>query len=139
MKEYRISEIYVGMKEKFSQEITSEMMNEFLKLSGDKNPLHTNVEYARRQGYENCVVYGMLTAALISKLGGCYLPGKYCLIQGVDIKFTQPVFVGDVLDVIGEVKRVDIDLKYIEVKVVMVNQVKDTVLRGILKAGVMNE
>lgn len=80
----------------------------------------------------------MLTASLISTLGGCYLPGKYCLIQGVEIRFAKPVFIGDTLEVIGEVSKVDKDLRYLEIKLTIKNQRGEKVLRGILKAGVMD-
>lgn len=67
------------------------------------------------------------------------LPGKYCLIQGLEVKFVKPVFIGDKLTVIGEVGAVDVDLRYVEVKVTIVNQNNKKVLRGLLKAGVLDE
>jgi len=76
---------------------------------------------------------------LISTLGGCYIPGKFCLIQGVEVKFIKPVFLGDELTVVGKVVRADIDLSYLEIKVTIRNQKGETVLRGKLNAGVMYE
>lgn len=139
MNEYKISDILVGMKESFSVTITEEMMKSFFLITSDKNPLHVNDEFAKERGFDNRVVYGMLTASMISTLGGCYLPGKYCLIQGVEIKFAKPVFVGDILDVMGEVSKVDYNLRYLEVKVVIKNQCNEKVLRGVLKAGVIDD
>ena len=81
----------------------------------------------------------MLTASLISTLVGCYIPGKYCLIQGIEVRFAKPVFAGDELTVLGEVNRVDTELKYLEIKVTIWNQKKEKVLRGLLKAGIMDE
>lgn len=138
MNEYKISDISVGMQEKFSVTVTEKMMKSFLDITGDENPLHVSDEFAKEQGFSGRVVYGMLTASLISTLGGCYLPGKYCLIQGVDVKFAKPVFIGDTLEVIGEVSKVDFDLRYLEIKVTVRNQNNKKVLRGILKAGVMD-
>ena len=137
MNEYRIQDISTGMIESFSTTITSEMMTQFLTITGDENPLHVDENFAKSKGFPCCVTYGMLTASLISTLGGVYIPGKYCLLQGVEIKFAKPCFVGDVLTVTGEVSRVDIDLKYVEIKVNIRNQKNEKVLRGLLKAGVM--
>lgn len=139
MNEYKISDISVGMKESFSCKITDEMMQKFYDITGDENPLHTDSEYARSRGFSERVVYGMLTTSLISTLGGCYIPGKFCLIQGVEVKFSKPVFIGDELTILGEVRYVDTDLRYLEVKVTIVNQKNEKVLRGLLKAGVMDE
>ena len=94
MNEYKMSDLAVGMTESFSKKITAEMMEKFYEISGDENPLHRDAEFARTKGFEDRVVYGMLTASLISTLGGVYLPGKYCLIQGVETKFLKPVFIG---------------------------------------------
>ena len=90
MNEYKISDISIGMKESFSVIISEEMMQKFYDITSDENPLHVNETFARERGFDNKVVYGMLTASMISTLGGCYLPGKYCLIQGVEIKFVSP-------------------------------------------------
>ena len=139
MNAYRIEELSVGMKESFSKTVTAEMMEKFYQVTGDANPLHRDPEFARMGGFTDRVVYGMLTASFISTLGGCYLPGRYCLIQGMEIKFARPVYIGDRLCIEGEVRRVDPDLKYTEIKVTIRNQDHEKVLRGILKAGVSDE
>lgn len=139
MNEYRIEEISVGMKEGFSKTVTAEMMEKFYAITGDGNPLHRDPEFAKAGGFAGCVAYGMLTASFISTLGGCYLPGRHCVIQGVEARFARPVYIGDRLSIEGEVCKVDLDLKYVEIKVTMRNQHNDKVLRGVLKAGVSDE
>ena len=91
MNEYRITDISAGQQESFSVTVTEEMMAKFLDITGDVNPLHTDDGFAKEKGFPQRVAYGMLTASLISTLGGVYLPGKYCLIQGVEVKFEKPV------------------------------------------------
>ncbi len=138
MNEYRINDLSVGMTESFSKKITKEMMDGFLELSGDENPLHNDKSFARSKGFQDRVVYGMLTASFISTLGGCYLPGKHCIIQGVETKFLRPVYIGDEITVTGEVVDIREELNYIEIKVTMKNQKGEKVLRGTLKAGVLD-
>ena len=138
MNDYTISDISIGMKESFFVSITDSMTHKFLDITSDENPLHLNEDFARQRGFDNKVVYGMLTASMISTLGGCYLPGRNCLIQGVEIKFVKPVYVGDVLEVIGEVGNVDYDLRYLEIKVTIKNQNDQKVLRGLLRTGVID-
>lgn len=139
MREYKMKDLSVGMSESFKVLVTAEMMQKFLDITGDENPLHVNENFAKSKGFKDRVVYGMLTASLISTLGGCYIPGKFCLIQGVEIKFARPVFIGDELVVTGEVSKVEFDLRYLEIKVTIRNQKNEKVLRGLLKAGVMDE
>ena len=45
---------------------------------------------------------------------------------------------GDTLEISGEISKVDYDLRYLEIKVQMKNLRGDKVLRGVLKAGVMD-
>lgn len=139
MNDFGIQDLAVGQTQEFRYKVTAEKMEMFRDLTGDINPLHTDEAFAVSHGFPSCVSYGMLTASLISTLGGCYLPGKYCLIREVEVKFTKPVFAGDELRVIGEVCKVDYDLHYLEVKVAVLNQDNKKVLRGLLKAGVIGE
>ena len=139
MNEYRITDISAGHQESFSVTVTEDMMAKFRAITGDINPLHVSDDFAKEKGFPQRVAYGMLTASLISTLGGVDLPGKYCLIQGVEVRFARPVFIGDVLEVTGEAVKVDRDLRYLEVKVPIRNQRNEKVLRGLLKAGVMDE
>lgn len=74
MNEYHFSDLTLGMEESFEKEITGEMMEDFRRLSGDINPLHCEADFARERGYKDRVVYGMLTASLISTLGGYFCP-----------------------------------------------------------------
>ena len=67
-------------------------MNMFMTITGDKNPLHTNLEYAKEKGYSEKVVYGMLTSSILSTLAGMYMPGEHSLIHSVEINFVKPVF-----------------------------------------------
>ena len=69
MNAYKFEDLSIGMEESFSREITEGMMQDFLTMTGDINPLHLDRVYARAEGYEDRVVYGMLTASLISTWG----------------------------------------------------------------------
>lgn len=70
MNHYRYEELSVGMEERFLATITEDMTAAFHRLSGDPNPLHTDEAFARAHGFQGRVVYGMLTASLLSTLGG---------------------------------------------------------------------
>lgn len=105
MNEYTYEQIEPGMEEAFQVTVTEKMMEQFLDITGDSNPLHTDAEFARSQNYEHKVVYGMLTASFYSTLAGMYLPGRYSLIHSVESKFLRPVYAGDTLTVFGVVKE----------------------------------
>lgn len=135
MNHFRYEDIYVGMSESFSVEITSSMLDGFKTITGDNNSLHCNEKFAVENGWGGVVVYGMLTASFLSTLAGVYLPGENSLIQSVDIQFAKPVFVGDKLTVSGTVKEKDDKFRYFVLKVEIRNQSGIKVLRGKMQIG----
>lgn len=137
MNKYTIDDIYVGLKESFQVTITESMMEAFRNITGDINPLHTDEEFAKSKSYPDKVVYGMLTSSFLSTLAGVYLPGEKSLIREVEVKMKKPVFVGDELIVSGEVTEVNSDFKIFSMKVEIVNQKGDKVLRGKMQMGVL--
>lgn len=103
MNEYRWEDIAVGMKAKFEASFSDEMIRQYAEISGDYNPLHVNASYAQAHGFSGPVVFGIMTSSLYSQLAGMYLPGRYALLQGIDIHLNAPVFAGERLLVEGEV------------------------------------
>lgn len=135
MNNYRFEDLKIGMSESFTVTVTEEMMNSFLLLSGDDNPLHNDREFAISQGYNDKVVYGLLTTSFISKLVGVLLPGKYCLIQGIELKYSKPVYVGDILIVKGTVDELHESVKRMTVKAEIINQDEKKVVKGKVEIG----
>ena len=122
----------------FEVVVTETMLETFEQISGDSNPLHTDVEYAKSQGMKDKVVYGMLISSFYSRLVGMYLPGKYCLLQEIKTNFHAPVYVGDNLRITGVVKqkkelfhRVEIDARILNQDNVKVSSAK--IIVGVLK------
>ncbi len=135
MNEYRFKDLKIGQEEYFSVTITEEMMRMFLELSGDENPLHNDKEFALDQGYQGKVVYGLLTTSFISKLVGVLLPGRYCLLQGIDVKYSRPVYVGDILIVKGVVDELHESVQRAVIKVSIQNQDEKKVVKGKVEVG----
>ncbi len=137
MNYYHYEDLYIGQKEEFSVIISEEMLKYFEIISGDSNLLHKDDEFAKAHGYQQKLVYGMLTSSFLSTLGGVYLPGAYCLIQSVEVKFTLPVFIGDKLLVSGTVTELNESVRQIVLKVTITNQDSQKVLRGKMKIGLL--
>ena len=139
MNNYKFSDMYIGLEQSFNKKITSDMMNKFLEISDDNNPLHIDIEYARKRGFPDRVVYGLLSSSFYSTFAGVYLPGKYCILQGIDIHFLKPIFINDDLTIAGKVNYINEAYKQIEIKAFMLNQKKIKVSRATIKVGVMDE
>ena len=135
MNNYRFEDLYEGLSVSFEETVTEEMMDAFRQISGDVNPLHMQKEFAQSQGYRDKVVYGMLTSSLLSQLVGVHLPGKYCLLQGMELKYLNPVYAGDTLTVKGTVDELHPSVKMAVIKVLIINQDGVKVVKGKIKVG----
>ncbi len=135
MNSYTYEQLSVGMEEHFEHTVTSEMMDRFLQVCGDCNPLHCDEEYAKSFGFPGRVVYGMLSASLYSTLVGVYLPGEHCLLYSVDTKFRKPVFIGDTLQVSGTVAEKNDSVEMVTIDAVIMNQNREKVSKAVLKVG----
>lgn len=140
MNYYTFEDCKVGLKETFNVQITEGEMVSFCELSGDINPLHNDEKYAIAKGFKGKVAYGLLTTSYFSTLVGVYLPGEKCLIQEVNYKFMKPVYLGDELEISGEVVDRDERTKQLMLKVRIRRQSDQAlVVRGKMTVGVLED
>ena len=64
------------------------MLDMFREITGDENPMHTDDTYAKKQGYESRIAYGMLTASLFN-ISWCIPAGKVLYFQEYKISFNK--------------------------------------------------
>lgn len=142
MNSYKFDEIEIGHKESFQVQITREMEDRFREITGDHNPLHCDDAFAKKVGngrFQSHVTFGMLTASLYSTLAGVYLPGKYSLIHSLDVKFQNPVYVGNQLNIEGIVTDKQEALRLLLVKVRITNEDRQCVSKADMKILVLSE
>ena len=139
MNSYHFDDLYEGLSVSFETEITAEMMEAFKEISGDENPLHMDEAFAKAQGYEGRVVYGMLSSSLLSQLVGVHLPGRYCLLQGMELKYLKPVYIGDTLTVTGTVDELHPSVQMAVIKALITNQEGKKVVRGKINVGFLQK
>lgn len=139
MNEYRFEDIKLGLTESFTVEVNETMLQSFLDITGDNNPLHTDKDYAISRGFRDRVVYGMLTSSFFSTLAGVHLPGRYCLLQEVDASFHAPVYTGDTLVIAGEVIYINDTVRQVEIAASVKNQANKRVAKAKIKVGFLDE
>jgi 3-hydroxybutyryl-CoA dehydratase len=136
MNDYRWEDLSVGMSAHFQVELTAGQMTAFAGLSGDVNPLHCDAEFAGASGFRGRVVYGLLTSSFYSTLVGMHLPGKRALLDGIDIEFKSPAYVGDRLTISGEIAFMNDAYHRIELKARIRNAEGTIVSKATIRAGV---
>jgi 3-hydroxybutyryl-CoA dehydratase len=97
------ADIKEGAVYEFSRKITQQDVQDFARLTGDNNPLHTNPSYGAQSPFKGNIVHGMLAGSLFSTLVGMHCPGEKCLYVSQSLQFRQPLLPGDTVTVRGTV------------------------------------
>jgi len=103
-----IEQIKIGMSERYSQTITDADIKSFAGISGDRNPVHMDDEYAKTSQFKKRIAHGMISSSFFSALFGTKLPGPGCVYVKQDLTFRKPVYIGDT--VVASVTVSDINL-----------------------------
>lgn len=74
--------------------ISQEQVNAFAELSGDKNPLHIDAEFAAGTNFKSPIVHGIFTSAVISKVLGMEFPGPGTFYLGQTLAFKRAIYPG---------------------------------------------
>jgi 3-hydroxybutyryl-CoA dehydratase len=135
MNSYRWEELAVGMNVTFEATFTQQMALDFAGISGDVNPLHVDPHYAASAGFPAPVLFGMLTASLYSQLVGVYLPGRFALLEGIDLDFKAPCYPDDILTVQGEIVFKSESFRRIEIKARIRKQDGKVVSKALIRVG----
>lgn len=78
----------------------------FTEISGDRNPLHYDPDFAGRSRFGEIVVQGGLTSAILNAVVAEDLPGPGTVFLNVNWDFRAPVRPGD--EITGEVEVLEV-------------------------------
>lgn len=133
--EYTFDNLIIGATEEISIDISQESIERFARLSGDFSPIHVDESFAKESGFESQVVHGMLIGAFVSKLIGMKLPGKFGVLQKIDLGFRKPCYAPSKLTIRGKIETKSAAVKLITLSITIF-QVPDIIIaKG--KASVM--
>jgi 3-hydroxybutyryl-CoA dehydratase len=120
----------VGTRAESIRTITDADIIQFADVSGDRNPVHLDAEYASQSLFGDRIVHGFLTGSLISALIGMDLPGAGSIYLGQTLKFLAPVFIDDTITAKVEVISVREDKRLVILRTDCINQDGKLVLTG---------
>ncbi|MBQ9990685.1 MAG: MaoC family dehydratase [Lachnospiraceae bacterium] len=124
--------IKVGDTYEFSKKVSNEDVFSFAEVSGDKNPLHLDDEYAKNTMFGGRIAHGMIGAGVISAAIGMGMPGVGTTYLGQTLKFKKAVRIDDTLTVELEVTSITEKEKFdiATMKTICKNQDGDVVIEG---------
>lgn len=88
-------DLSVGQEVSSSNTVTADVIGAFAAVSGDRNPVHVDAEYAAKTIFKERIAHGMLSAAYISAVFGMQLPGPGAIYISQTLNFKAPVKIGD--------------------------------------------
>src|SRR5678809_540370 len=85
----------VGDRAERSRAVSTEDIERFTALSGDRNPLHYDERAARASRFGEIIVQGGVTSAILNAVVAERLPGPGTVFLNVNWSFLAPVRPGD--------------------------------------------
>ncbi len=123
-------DFHVGDSDSFSEEITQEKISDFARTSGDTNPVHLDEGYAKTTRFKGCVAHGVLINVLISRILGTRFPGPGTVLLSMYVKYSKPIYPGDVITVKLTIAKVKKDKPILFFRAEVTNQTGDLISKG---------
>lgn len=109
----------------------------FAQVTGDKNPVHLDAEYAAKTMFKRPIMHGFLGGSVFSKVFGTLFPGEGTIYLKQSMAFMRPMFVDTDYEVRMNVKEVNKEKHRAVVETVIADKATgDVVISG--EATVMN-
>lgn len=97
----------VGAIYKHSFSFTQAQVNEFIKLTGDDNPLHWDEGYAAQTAFKKPIIHGFLGGSIFSKVLGTIFPAKGTVYLAQQMKFLRPMYVDTNYEAVFTIQEID--------------------------------
>ncbi len=102
-----LEELAAGQKVETARRVVSAAdIDAFCELSGDRNPLHTDDEYARAAGFAGRIAHGLLVLSIASGLGSEEDDWAISAYLEESRRFVEPVLPGDEIHSVSEITEV---------------------------------
>lgn len=117
--------------------VSDELYNGFISIFKDHNPLHTDTGFAISKGFKGRVMHGNILNGFLSYFVGECLPIKNVIIHSQSIKYSQPVYLHDVLQCEATVNDVYESVGAVEFSFSFKNSDSQIVAKGKLQIGIL--
>jgi len=125
-----IDQLNIGEKASLTKQITESDVLRFAEVTGDRNPIHLDPEYASKTRFKERIAHGMLTASLISAVISTRLLGPGNIYVSQSLEFKAPVKLGDVIQAEVELIEKIPDKNRVRLKTTCRNQDGTVVIDG---------
>ena len=101
--------------------VSYEVYKGFLDVFKDDNLMHTSAHYANKYGFNEIVMHGNILNGFISNFIGTKLPTKNLVIISQQIKFRNPVYLNDRIQIKSIVNEIHEAFGLVILKMLLTN------------------
>jgi 3-hydroxybutyryl-CoA dehydratase len=117
--------------------ITSKVYDGFIELFHDKNPLHTNEDFAMQKGFKGRVMHGNILNGFLSFFIGQCLPDENVIIHSQEIQYKNPAYLNDELRFEAQVSEIFESVKVLVFKFTFKNSDLKIIAKGKIQIGII--
>ena len=117
--------------------ICNNTYNKFIELSHDKNPMHTDAEFAISKGFKGKIMHGNILNSFISYFIGECLPSKNVLIHSQEIQFKKAMYLNDKINFVARVSGVFESVNVVEFKFEFKKSDFEIIAKGKIQIGLL--
>lgn len=120
----------IGSRAERSRTTTMRDVELFTEMTGDKNPIHYDIELTKNSRFGGLVVQGGVTTGLLNAVVAEDLPGPGTVFLETSWRFVKAVRVGETITASVKVERIRDDKPICELETIVVNASGETCVVG---------
>lgn len=123
-------DVSVGQKATREMTVTPEVVAAYAEVTGDRNPLHFDAEFAAGTRFKRLIAQGGIATGLLHALVAMDMPGAGSVFLSQTWNFPKPVYIGDRIRAQATVKTIHERRGIVKLDIVVENQDGEAVLSG---------
>jgi acyl dehydratase len=120
----------VGQRARRTQVVTAREVELYAQITGDRNPLHFDGDFAARTRFGRLVAQGGIASGMLNALVAMDLPGPGTVFMSQTLSYKAPTYLGDTLTAEIEVLSLKTDKPVCQLRATIPNQDGTLVLEG---------
>jgi acyl dehydratase len=120
----------VGQRARRTQTVLAKDVELYAQITGDRNPLHFDQDFAARTRFGRLVAQGGIASGMLNALVAMEMPGAGTVFMSQSLKYLAPTYLGDTLTAEIEVVSLKPDKPVCQLRATIVNQEGTRVLEG---------
>jgi acyl dehydratase len=122
--------LHVGQRARRTQTVTAREVELYAQITGDRNPLHFDADFAARTRFGRLVAQGGIASGMLNALVAMDMPGPGTVFLSQSLTYKAPTYLGDTLTAEIEVVSLKADKPVCQLRATIVNQEATVLLEG---------